>query len=174
MSHDLRTLYYARFAFAVVWAGLFAVMASDLNPVSVVLLVLYPLVDLAAAAYDVRSTEADRPRGPLRLNIALSLVTAIALGVAVSSGIPSVLRVWGAWAIAAGAVQVVVAVRRRRLGGQWAMIVSGSISVLAGAGFVLMAAGTDASLTNLAGYATLGGIFFLVSAIRLQRASTAS
>lgn len=168
----LRRLYSARFAFAVVWAGLFAVTASDLNPISVVLLVLYPLVDLAAATYDVRSSDATRPRRALHLNMALSLVTAIALAVAAASGVPDVLRVWGAWAIAAGAVQVVVAVRRMRLGGQWAMVLSGGISAVAGTAFVLMAAGADASLTSLAGYATLGGIFFLVSAARLHRRRT--
>jgi len=80
--------------------------------------------------------------------------------------------VWGAWAITAGLVQLFVAVRRYRLGGQWAMILSGGISTFAGTGFILMAAGPKASLTGLAGYATLGAIFFLISAIRLrQRAS---
>ena len=101
--------------------------------------------------------------------MALGLLTAIALAVGVSSGIPSVLRVWGAWAITAGIVQLIVAVQRRRLGGQWAMILSGAISTIAGASFILMAAGPKASLTSLAGYATLGGIFFLISAIRLHR-----
>jgi uncharacterized membrane protein HdeD (DUF308 family) len=173
-SDHLRRLYSARFAFAVVWAGLFALTASDLTPASTVLLVLYPVFDVAAAAYDARSSDATRQRRPLHLNMALSLLAAIALAVAASSGVPSVLRVWGAWAIAAGAVQVVVALKRMRLGGQWAMVLSGGISVVAGAAFVLMAAGADASLTSLAGYATLGGIFFLVSAVRLHRASAAS
>ena len=80
----------------------------------------YPLFDVAAAVIDFRSSGATRPRRPLYLNMALSLLTAIALAVAVSSGIPSVLRVWGAWAITAGIVQLIVAIRRYRLGGQWA------------------------------------------------------
>ena len=46
-----------------------------------------------------------------------------------------------------------------------AMIASGSISVLAGVSFVVMASGPGASLTALAGYALLGGVFFLVSAL---------
>jgi hypothetical protein len=49
------------------------------------------------------------------------------------------------------------------------MILSGGISVLAGAGFIAMAGRPDPSLTTVAGYAVLGGIFFLVSAIRLRR-----
>ena len=48
------------------------------------------------------------------------------------------------------------------------MILSGSISVLAGAGF-LGQAGSATSMKMLAGYAALGGIFFLISAVRLLR-----
>jgi len=103
---------------------------------------------------------------PLYVNMALSLLTAIGLTLAATSGLPSVLRVWGAWAITAGVVQLIVATRRYRLGGQWAMILSGGISTIAGASFVLQAA--NAPLTNLAAYATLGGVFFLISAIRLH------
>ncbi|MEU3510491.1 hypothetical protein ABZ733_21825 [Streptomyces longwoodensis] len=43
------------------------------------------------------------------------------------------------------------------------------LSVLAGASFLRSAAQDDPALTALAGYATLGGIFFLVSAVRLSR-----
>ncbi|MFE7407720.1 hypothetical protein [Isoptericola sp. NPDC057559] len=165
----LRNLYLVRFGFAVVWAVLLFLTAATVGPVSATLLVLYPLFDVAAAVVDLRASKAARPAVGLRVNVVLSLLAAVGLGVAVTSGIPAVLRVWGAWAIAAGLVQLVVAVRRRGLGGQWAMILSGGISVLAGGGFVMMAGGPDAALTPLAGYATLGGIFFLVSALRLHR-----
>ncbi|WP_340682334.1 hypothetical protein LCL61_27125 [Amycolatopsis coloradensis] len=49
------------------------------------------------------------------------------------------------------------------------MIISGAISTLAGTSFLLQAAQPDASPVNLAGYAVLGGVFVLVSAIRLGR-----
>jgi uncharacterized membrane protein HdeD (DUF308 family) len=166
---DLTKLYGLRFAFALVWAGLFAVSASSLTAISVALLVAYPLFDVASAMYDARSSRGSGPHRLLRLNMTLSLLAAIALAVAASSGIPSVLRVWGAWAIAAGAVQLVVAMRRRGLGGQVAMVLSGGISVVAGASFVLMAAGSAPSLTNLTGYAALRPPPFLVSAVRLRR-----
>jgi uncharacterized membrane protein HdeD (DUF308 family) len=142
-------LYYVRFAFAIGWAGLLAVTASTLAPVSVGLLVMYPLFDLAAAVFDFRSTGATPPRRLLYLNMALSLLTAIALAVAVASGIPSVLRVWGAWAITAGIVQLIVAIQRHRLGGQRALILSGVISAIAGASFIVMASGPKASLTGV-------------------------
>lgn len=162
-------LYYVRFGFAVVWASLVLLTASTLTPVSIALLVVYPLFDVAAAVIDFRSSGTTRPRAPLYINMALSLLTAIGVAVAVASGVPSVLRVWGVWAITAGIVQLVVAILRYRLGGQWAMILSGGISTLAGTSFILQAGGANASLTNIAGYATLGGVFFLISAIRLHR-----
>ncbi|MBV2364460.1 hypothetical protein ACFPZ0_14635 [Streptomonospora nanhaiensis] len=71
--------------------------------------------------------------------------------------------------MAAGLVQLAAAAGRRRLGGQWAMIASGAISTLAGASFLAQAGGDDPSLRALAGYAFLGGVFFLVSALRLNR-----
>lgn len=49
------------------------------------------------------------------------------------------------------------------------MILSGGISVIAGSGFIVMAGGPNAALTGVCGYALLGGIFFLISAIRLHR-----
>lgn len=164
----LRNLYYARFGFALVWAVLTAMLATTINPAAIALLVIYPLFDVAAAVVDFRSSGDGRPKPPLYINMVVSLLAALGLGFAVTSGIPEVLRVWGVWAITSGIVQLVVAVLRYRLGGQWAMILSGGISVLAGGGFVAMASGPNAALGSIAGYATLGGIFFLISAIRLH------
>lgn len=166
----LRRLYLLRFVFAAVWAALVFTTASELGPLTATLLVVYPLFDVAAAVVDVRSARANG--GPVRglyVNIALSTLTSIGLAVAAASGIPAVLRVWGVWAITAGLVQLAVGALRRRLGGQWAMIASGAISTLAGASFVAQAGSADASLSNVAGYAFLGGVFFLVSALRLKR-----
>jgi uncharacterized membrane protein HdeD (DUF308 family) len=170
IAPSLRRLYFVRFAFALVWAGLILLTASTLNPVSGTLLVLYPVFDLAAAVVDARSARNTRPVKGLYVNVAISLVAAAGLAVAGSSGIPDVLRVWGAWALVAGLVQLVVGVSRRELGGQWPMIISGAISAVAGTSFILMSGQQGAGLSTLAGYATLGGVFFLVSALRLGRA----
>ncbi|CAL9656636.1 hypothetical protein [Streptomyces sp. enrichment culture] len=170
-SAALRRLYFLRFAFAAVWAALLFTSARTLDTLGATLLVIYPLFDVACAVADVRSARANR--GPVRglhANIVLSTLTAAGLVAASSSGIPAVLRVWGAWAITAGLVQLVVGVLRRGMGGQWPMIVSGAVSTLAGASFVAQADKDDASLGALAGYAFLGGVFFLVSALRLGRA----
>ncbi|GAB7073887.1 hypothetical protein [Streptomyces sp. S5] len=166
----LRKLYFLRFAFAAAWAALLLTTAGTLTTLTAVLLVAYPLFDVGCAVADLRSARPEgRPVRGLYVNAALSTLTAAGLAVAATSGIPAVLRVWGAWAITAGLVQLAVGVARRGLGGQWAMIASGGISTLAGASFVAQAGGADASLSALAGYAFLGGVFFLVSALRLGR-----
>lgn len=167
----LRRLYLMRFAFAAVWTALLFSTADRLGPLSGTLLVLYPLFDAACAVVDLRSARAaDGAVTRLWVNIGLSVITGIALAVAVTSGIPAVLRVWGLWAVTAGITQLAVGVVRRQMGGQWPMIVSGAISTLAGASFFLQAGKEGATLTNLAGYAFLGGVFFLVSALRLKSA----
>jgi len=169
IAQSLRRLYFTRFGFAVVWAGLLFVTSAHLGPVGIALLVVYPVFDVAAAVVDARSSKTAKPVAGLYVNVVISLLAAAGLAVAASSGIPGVLRVWGSWAIVSGLVQLVVGVLRRGLGGQWPMILSGGISVVAGASFILQATKDGASLTTLAGYATLGGVFFLVSALRLGR-----
>ncbi|WP_406184308.1 hypothetical protein [Streptomyces albidoflavus] len=171
----LRKLYFLRFAFAAAWAALLLTTAGTLTTLTAVLLVAYPLFDVGCAVADLRSARpGGRPVRGLYVNAALSTLTAAGLAVAATSGIPAVLRVWGAWAITAGLVQLAVGVARRGLGGQWAMVASGGISTLAGASFVAQAGGADASLGALAGYAFLGGVFFLVSALRLGRTGGAA
>ncbi|MFD5625690.1 hypothetical protein [Streptomyces sp. NPDC127072] len=167
----LRRLYVIRFAFAVAWAVLLLVNGSDLTTGAKLLLFLYPAFDVAAAVIDARSARTAGPVKGLYANMAVSALAAVGLAVAGTSGTADVLRVWGAWAVISGLIQLLVGVARRPMGGQWAMIASGGISVLAGASFIQSASQDDPSLTALAGYATLGGIFFLLSAIRLSRSA---
>jgi uncharacterized membrane protein HdeD (DUF308 family) len=49
------------------------------------------------------------------------------------------------------------------------MILSGAISTAAGTTFILQSTRDGAGLSTLAGYAVAGGVFFLVSALRLRR-----
>ena|SRR5687768_4260987 len=167
----LRRLYFVRFAFALVWAVVLIPLADHLDPLTVALFVLYPLVDVAAAVIDARASRATGSPTLLYVNIAVSLLAAAGLAVAGASGVPAVLRVWGAWAVVAGLVQLIVGVTRRTMGGQWPMIISGGLSVLAGGSFIAAAAATDPALTNAVGYAIPGAIFFLIAAIRLGRAA---
>ncbi|MFD7889210.1 hypothetical protein ACFV3O_12190, partial [Streptomyces albidoflavus] len=102
----LRKLYFLRFAFAAAWAALLLTTAGTLTTLTAVLLVAYPLFDVGCAVADLRSARPEgRPVRGLYVNAALSTLTAAGLAVAATSGIPAVLRVWGAWAITAGLVQ---------------------------------------------------------------------
>lgn len=166
----LRRLYFVRFGFALGWAAvLFATAGPGLSPLGAALVILYPLFDVGSAIVDARSSRVSGPAPGLSVNAVISAAAAAGIAVGAASGVPAVLRVWGAWAVLAGLVQLVVAIGRRGMGGQWPMILSGGISVLAGANFVLSAGAGNPSLSTVAGYAVLGGVFFLVSAIRLGR-----
>ena len=163
----LRRLYFARFGFAIVWALVMFTTAKHLGPLARTLLVVYPAFDVAAAVTDARTSRtAGRPI-LLYVNIAISTIAAVGLIFAGGSGIPAVLRVWGSWAVAAGAIQLTVALTRRAMGGQWPMIISGTISVLAGVLFIANAGVRNPTLTSAIGYAIPGAVFFLISAVRL-------
>jgi uncharacterized membrane protein HdeD (DUF308 family) len=163
----LRRLYFVRFGFAIVWALVMFTTAKHIGPLAATLLVIYPLFDAAAAVVDARASRGTGRPTFLFVNIAVSLLAAVALAFADASGIPAVLRVWGIWAIVAGLIQLLVGVTRRTMGGQWPMIVSGGISALAGGSFIATASTKNPTLTNAIGYAIPGAIFFLISALRL-------
>jgi uncharacterized membrane protein HdeD (DUF308 family) len=165
---ELARLYLVRAAVAVVWAGAVFLLAGDgIGPLLAALLVLYPLLDVAALVRDARTQEPSG-RPVVLLNVALSTLAAIAVGVAATSGTTAVLRVWGVWAIVAGATQLVVGIVRRRGGGQVPMMLSGGLSVLVGGSFLSGAA----DLRSVAGYAVAGAVFFAISALRLRTRSS--
>jgi hypothetical protein len=51
------------------------------------------------------------------------------------------------------------------------MIISGAGSAIAGISFIVTAGRPDFELTQLAGYAVVGALLFVVSALRLRRSS---
>ncbi|WP_243770169.1 hypothetical protein [Amycolatopsis acidicola] len=169
IAPSLRRLYFLRFGFALVWAGLLIATGPGFGPVGMILLVLYPLFDAVATGIDARASKATTSALSLYANIAISWLAIIGVAIAIPAGIPAVLRVWGAWAILSGLVQLTVGVLRRHFAGHWPMILSGGISAVAGVSFIVQAGQAGAGLTTLAGYAALGGVFFLLSALRLGR-----
>lgn len=103
------------------------------------------------------------------INVALGLVTTIGMIIAVFSTIGTALLVFGIWALLSGAIQLVVAIRRRRtIGAQWPMIISGGLSVLAGLNFAAMSASATSGLSTVAGYSAFGAFWFLFSVIVLS------
>ena len=125
-----------------------------------------PAVDPAAPLSTARSGSTDRVS---TANMAVGVATAAAMIVAVFSTVGTALLVFGIWALVSGAIQLVVAIRRRRtVGAQWPMAISGGLSVLAGASFAAMSASATSSLSSVAGYSAFGAFWFLVSVIALS------
>lgn len=138
------------------------------------MLLLYPLWDVAATFFDIRANRAASSRLPQYANILIGLLTTVAVGVALRQGVPTVLIVFGAWAILTGLIQLTLGLRRRRtFGGQWPMVLSGGQSVIAGASFIAMAQAPTMSIVNLAGYPAFGAFYFLLAAIHLGKSATA-
>jgi uncharacterized membrane protein HdeD (DUF308 family) len=164
----LRRLYLVRAAFAVVWAAVLIATASLGGPLLTVLLVVYPLFDAAAVLWQMRAEgETRRARVSEWINVVVSVFVALALGIASSLSVAAALAIWGAWAIGAGIPQLVTAIRNRRAGGQVPQMLSGGISVFAGSAFLIQGLQGATAIAGVGGYAIVGAIFFLVSAIRL-------
>jgi uncharacterized membrane protein HdeD (DUF308 family) len=164
----LLRLYLARFVFAVLWAGLLFLVAPMGGLLLTALLVIYPLFDAAAVGWQLRSPRREPgSRTAEQINVAVSVIVAIALGVTVTFSAAAALAVWGLWAIGSGLPQLIAAIRNRRSGGQVPQMLSGGISVLAGSAFFSQALAGSEAIGGVGGYAILGGVFFLLSAIRL-------
>lgn len=165
----LKVYYFIRAAFSVAWVvAAFAVGPSS-AAIAGALLVLYPAWDAAANLVDALRSGGLAQNRTQALNVLVSLVTTVAVLVALQMSMNGVLGVFGAWAILSGLLQLGTAIRRwRSFGAQWAMVLSGGQSALAG-GFFIFQATTPMSPTiaNVAGYAAVGAIYFLVSAVWL-------
>ncbi|WP_137931261.1 DUF308 domain-containing protein [Mesorhizobium comanense] len=170
-SNDwLRSYYYLRFAVSAAWVAAAFTIAKSSPPVAAAMLVAYPAWDALANYIDARRTGGlGRNRSQL-LNFAVSIAAAIAVAIALGHGMNAVLSVYGVWAVVAGVFQLLTAVRRWKTNGaQWAMILSGAQSALAGLFFVKMAGGTQViGIVNVAPYAAFGAFYFLVSALWLS------
>jgi uncharacterized membrane protein HdeD (DUF308 family) len=166
----LRTYYFLRAGVAAVWVAL-AFTVGVANPViGAVLLVLYPAWDALANWLDARANGGLRANLSQAVNTGVSLIaTAGMLAGALSLGVNAMIAVFGVWAVLAGLFQLITGVRRwRDYGAQWAMILSGAQSVLAGAFFFMQSRGpAELSIATVAGYAGFGAFYFLVSALWL-------
>ncbi|TPI13766.1 DUF308 domain-containing protein [Mesorhizobium sp. B4-1-3] len=166
----LKTYYYLRFAVSAAWVLAAFTVAKTVGPLAAVMLVAYPLWDALANYLDAqRSGGLGRNRTQL-LNFVFSIITAIAVAVALGHSMNAVLAVYGVWAALSGAFQLLTALRRWKTNGaQWAMILSGAQSALAGLFFVKMARSAETiGIANVAPYAAFGAFYFLVSAVWLS------
>ena len=169
MSNWLRNYYFTRAAVSASWVALTFGVAPSAPQITAPLLVAYPAWDALANLADAKRNGGLAQNKSQAFNLAVSAAAAVGVGIALGSGLNAVLGVFGAWAALAGLFQLVTGVRRWRIeGAQWAMILSGGQSALAGAFFIKQATGADLpDLSPLAGYASFGAFYFLVSAISL-------
>jgi hypothetical protein len=165
----LKSYYFLRFAVSAVWVAAAFTVAKNSPPLAAVMLVAYPAWDALANYVDARRTGGLNRNKSQLLNFVVSIVTAIAIAIALDHSMNAVLSVYGVWAAVAGLFQLLTAARRWKTNGaQWAMILSGAQSALAGLFFVKMAGGTETiGIANVAPYAAFGAFYFLVSAVWL-------
>ncbi|RUU11187.1 DUF308 domain-containing protein [Mesorhizobium sp. USDA-HM6] len=166
----LKSYYYLRFAVSAAWVALAIIVAKNIPPLAAVMLVAYPAWDALANYVDAQRTGGLGRNKSQLLNFAVSIIATIAVAIALGRSMNAVLAVYGVWAAVSGVFQLLTAVRRWKTNGaQWAMILSGAQSALAGLFFVKMAGGTEAiGIVNVAPYAAFGAFYFLVSAVWLS------
>ncbi|BAL77438.1 hypothetical protein [Bradyrhizobium cosmicum] len=165
----LKQYYFIRAAFSVAWVAAAFAAGSSSALIAGALLVLYPAWDAAANFVDALRSGGFGQNRTQALNVLASLATTVAVLIALQMSMNLVLAVFGGWAILAGLLQLGTAIRRwESFGAQWAMVLSGAQSALAG-GFFIFQASTPAvpSIATVTGYAAVGALYFLVSAIWL-------
>ena len=101
-------------------------------------------------------------------NVGVSGATALAVAVTLGN-MNTVLAAFGFWAILAELLQLTTGVRRwKAYGAQWAVILSGAQSALAGSFFIKrLLEAVVPRVADVAPYAAVGAFYFLVSAILL-------
>ncbi|WP_328993545.1 hypothetical protein OG394_04345 [Kribbella sp. NBC_01245] len=173
-ASELRSVYLIRTVFSLIWVALVFTTSTSLvstdkpTVIAAVLLTIYPLWDAIATLIERRMAGVAATNRVGAVNVALGLAAAVGMLVAAFSTVGKTLLVFGVWALFSGAIQLVVAVRRRHVvGAQWPMIISGGLSVLAGVTFAGMSTSATSGLSTVAGYSAFGAFWFLVSAIAL-------
>ncbi|XIA64950.1 DUF308 domain-containing protein [Bradyrhizobium sp. TZ2] len=173
LTANLAAYYLVRTIVAAAWVVAAVAIGRSNAVAAALLLVGYPAWDAFANWFDARSSGGLRTNPTQAFNIAVSLVAAIAVAVALQLSMNVVVAVFGIWAIAAGLAQLITGVRRwRKIGAQWAMILSGAQSMLAGVFFVTQAGlAKIPTILDVAPYAAFGAFYFLVSAALLMFAN---
>src|ERR1700761_8359505 len=140
----LRNYYAVRFAVAAAWVAAAFTLAKGMPKLAVVMLVAYPLWDALANYVDTRSNGGLANNRTQAVNVGVSILAAAGVAGGATIGMNAMLGVFGLWALLAGLMQLATGVRRWKLyGAQWAMILSGAQSVLAGVFMGKMRAGAQ-------------------------------
>jgi uncharacterized membrane protein HdeD (DUF308 family) len=182
-SRDVpRRIAIARAVLALVWAAGLVIAVGDQVPstssdvpvAAAALLASYPAIDVVASIAAALGTDA--AGRVLRINAAISALAIVAIGAtAFGADAGATMAAFGAWAAVSGAIQLAVALHRRRTEGrQLPMIVSGGLSTIAGIGFLATSGMDDAQLASVGGYMALGALLYLLWAHRSRTAPQAA
>ena len=166
----LGVYYFTRAGVSAVWVALAFTLGVANPAIGVVLLVVYPAWDALANILDARASGGLGTNLSQTANAVISIFAAIAMGISATSGLQAMIAIFGLWAVLAGLFQLITGVRRwRAYDAQWAMVLSGAQSALAG-GFFFHLSTTQAelSISSVGGYAGFGAFYFLVSALWLR------
>jgi len=164
----LRTLYLGRAAFSLAWVALALTVGAGSPAAATALLIVYPAWDAFANLLDIRQSGGAQANRTQVLNLWISTLVAVAVAVSAAAGWQADLLVMGSWAVLSGLLQLATAVRRRRGDrSQWAMMLSGAQSALAGAFFITQQGGPAPVIQTIAGYAAVGAVYFLISGLVL-------
>ena len=168
-DHWLKSYYFCRAAFSIAWVAAAFTVGKNIPAVAALLLLVYPAWDAAANYVDAQRNGGLTRNRTQSLNMVVSGVTTLAVAIALGTSMNAVLAVFGVWAVLSGVFQLATGARRwKSHGAQWAMILSGAQSMLAGLFFVKQATGAAVpSITDIAPYAAFGAFYFLVSAVWL-------
>lgn len=168
-DHWLQKYYFSRAAFSIAWVAAASVIGKYNATAAACLFLIYPLWDAAANVMDARRSGGLRINPTQSVNAAVSIVTAVAVALALGHSMNAAVVAFGVWASLSGLLQLATGARRWKLAGaQWAMILSGLQSALAGAHFVQRGLGSEPyDITVIAPYAAFGAFYFLVSALWL-------
>jgi uncharacterized membrane protein HdeD (DUF308 family) len=166
--NTLRNFYFLRAGIALCWCAVVLVAAQGSLLVAATLLVIYPAWDALANVLDARRSGGFATNPGQKFNAIVSTAAAVCMAVAFTlRGNAGGVLVFGAWALLAGLFQLAVGIRRRKLGGQVFMMISGAQSALAGVIFSIQSFGAAPTIKQLVPYAAFGGLYFLLSALWL-------
>jgi hypothetical protein len=170
LTAALPSLYGVRAAVTLTWIGALVVQrpAETQSPLDfkfVVLIALYPAIDVLACLIDLRIDNSTTSQIAHWAEVAGGAVAAV-LMVTGGRGSHRLVATIGAWAVVTGGIQLGVALRRVRfVRGQWFMAISGAGSLAAGTSFI----GWHGSARDVFGlmtqYAGGGILWFLVAAM---------
>lgn len=166
-SHWLKRYYALRAVVSVLWIALALTVGKAMPAAGAVLFVGYPLWDCIANYVDARQTGGLRANPTQFLNVVVSAIVTVAVGVALTRDVYAATAVIGVWAGLSGLLQLATGARRwREASAQWPQILSGAQSCFAATHFVSAALHRtpDTSVASIWPYVAFGALYFALSA----------